>query len=70
MEKITHESDFWKDNEKAQSILREITSIKKSNERWEKLSKDLEEVQVLDELSLEDDTLKPEREKELEKLEG
>jgi peptide chain release factor 2 len=67
---VTHEPDFWKDNEKAQSILREITSIKKWNERWEKLSKDLEEVQVLDELSLEDDTLKPEREKELEKLEG
>ena len=66
---MTHEPDFWKDNEKAQSILREITSIKKWNERWEKLSKDLEEVQVLDELSLEDDALKPEREKEVKKLE-
>jgi peptide chain release factor 2 len=69
LEKVTHESDFWKDNEKAQSILREITSIKKWNERWEKLSKDLEDVQVLDELSLEDDSLKPEREKEVIKLE-
>lgn len=66
---MTHEPDFWKDNEKAQSILREITSIKKWNERWGKLSKDLEDVQVLDELSLEDDSLKLEREKEVQKLE-
>jgi len=66
---VTHEPDFWKDNEKAQSILREITSIKKWNERWGKLSKDLEDVQVLDELSLEDDSLKLEREKEVQKLE-
>jgi peptide chain release factor 2 len=66
---LTHEPDFWKDNEKAQLILKEMTFIKKLNEKWDRLNKDLEEVQVLDELSQEDDALRIELDKGFKKLE-
>lgn len=65
---MTQEPAFWKNNEKAQSVLKDITFIKKWNERWDKLIKDLEEVKVLDELSQEDDSLKPELDKGLKRL--
>lgn len=55
LEKITGDSDFWADAEKAQTTLKERSQIKSVIDEWENLSHELEDAQVLAELSSEED---------------
>ena len=48
------ESDFWDDRNKAQSILKEQSVLKDSVQSWKQLTEDLEDVEVLLELSKEE----------------
>ncbi|MEQ9619416.1 MAG: peptide chain release factor 2 [Deltaproteobacteria bacterium] len=52
LEDITGREGFWDNAEKAQIILKEQAQIKSVIEDWQKLSGDLEDAEVLDELSL------------------
>jgi peptide chain release factor 2 len=45
------ESDFWDDNEKAQTILKKSKGLKKKLQRFKSLEEDLEEVDLLIEMS-------------------
>ena len=51
LEKKSQEPDFWKDNEKAQEVLKELTTLRKKSESWQKLSSQLEDASVLAELA-------------------
>jgi peptide chain release factor 2 len=55
LNKITGTEGFWDDAEKAQEILREQSQIKDTIENLENLQSDLEDVEVLEELSLEEE---------------
>jgi len=48
------ETDFWDDSNKAQSILKEQSALKDSVQSWKQLTEDLEDVEVLLELSKEE----------------
>jgi peptide chain release factor 2 len=48
------ETDFWDDRNKAQSILKEQSVLKDSVQSWKQLTEDLEDVEVLLELSKEE----------------
>ncbi len=67
-EKITQESDFWDDNEKAQKVLKEINSRKRWVDDWEKQRKIIEDIEILVELQAEDlsENLEPEIKKQLD----
>jgi len=54
LEAQTGQPDFWKDNEKAQEILRQITTLKKENERWQGLQSELQELKALTKLAEEE----------------
>ena len=54
LEELTGSPEFWDDAEKAQETLREQARIRDSIESWENLTNELEEVEVLDELSSEE----------------
>jgi len=51
LEKKSQEPDFWKDNEKAQETLKELTALKKKSESWHKLSSQLEDASLFAELA-------------------
>lgn len=51
LEAHTNLPDFWKDNEKAQEILKQITALKKENERWQGLHNELGELKTLTKLA-------------------
>ena len=55
LQDITGKEGFWDDAEKAQQILREQARIKGALESWERLSRELEDAEVLEELSLEEE---------------
>lgn len=48
---MTGEPDFWEDADKAQEILREQSRLKSVIDSWDDLSRELEDAEVLDELS-------------------
>ena len=48
------ESSFWDDRDKAQELLREQSQIKDTLDEWKELENQLEELEVLDQLSSED----------------
>ncbi len=54
LEELTGSPEFWDNAEKAQETLREQARIRDSIEAWEKLSLELEDVEVLEELSSEE----------------
>ncbi len=54
LEELTGSPGFWDNAEKAQETLREQARIRDSIEAWEKLSLELEDVEVLEELSSEE----------------
>jgi len=71
LEQKSAEPDFWKDQDKAQAILKEIDSLKGLTEKYHKLSEELSEGILLLELSSQDNdpqTLK-EAEKNLSQVE-
>ena len=71
LEQKSAEPDFWKDQDKAQAILKEIDSLKGLTEKYHKLSEELSEGILLLELSWQDNdpqTLK-EAEKNLSQVE-
>jgi len=51
IESMAGETDFWDDRNKAQSILKEQSSLKDSVESWQNLNDDLDDVEILLELS-------------------
>ena len=55
LEKITREPDFWNDNEKAQSVLKEINVLNSWTEAWDKGQKEHEELILLLELASEEE---------------
>jgi len=55
LEEITGREGFWNNAEKAQEILREQARIKSTLDSLKRLSSDLEDVEVLEELSLEEE---------------
>lgn len=58
LEKITQEPDFWNDNEKAQSVLKEITKLKSWTETWINVQGKLEDITVFLELAKEENDKK------------
>jgi len=55
LEKIIGKPDFWSDSENAQRVLREQSQIKGIVNEWERLSQELEDAEVLSELSFEEE---------------
>jgi peptide chain release factor 2 len=55
LEEITGREGFWNNAEKAQEILKEQSRIKNALDSLHKLSRDLEDVEVLEELSIEEE---------------
>jgi len=51
LQKKSQEPDFWKDNEKAQEVLKKLTGLRKKSESWRKLSSQLEDASLLAELA-------------------
>ncbi len=70
LESQTAQPDFWKDNEKAQEVLKQITALKKEKENWQVLLAELEELTTLTKLAEdeEDPALESELQTHLEKL--
>ncbi len=54
IESMSGETDFWEDRDRAQSILKEQATLKQEVENWQKLNSDLDDVEVLQELSKEE----------------
>ena len=55
LEEITGEPEFWDNSDLAQETLREQSLIKSTVDRWQGLTSELEDVEVLEELSLEEE---------------
>ena len=55
LDTIIGKPDFWDDNERAQQLLKEQSQTRASIDEWEKLYRDLEDTEVLAELSLEEE---------------
>lgn len=55
LEEITGKPEFWDDADRAQETLREQSQIKSAVDSWQGLSAELEDVEVLEELSLEEE---------------
>ncbi|NQT31702.1 MAG: peptide chain release factor 2 [Deltaproteobacteria bacterium] len=66
LEEESAESDFWQEQEKAQSVMRRLAEQKKVVDRWRGMEQRTSEVAEL--MSLEDDSLQAEIEAEVEKL--
>ncbi len=54
IESMSGETDFWDDRNKAQSILKEQASLNNSVQSWQQLNNDLDDVEILLELSKEE----------------
>jgi peptide chain release factor 2 len=54
IESMSGETDFWDDRNKAQSILKEQASLNDSVRSWQQLNNDLDDVEILLELSKEE----------------
>ena len=54
LEKKTIQNGFWDDQEEAQLILKEMSRLKEWVEAWEKLDRELSDLEVLTEISLEE----------------
>ncbi len=54
IESMSGETDFWDDRNKAQSILKEQASLNDSIQSWQQLNNDLDDVEILLELSKEE----------------
>jgi len=54
IESMSGETDFWDDRNKAQSILKEQASLNDSVQSWQQLNNDLDDVEILLELSKEE----------------
>lgn len=63
MEKITLEKDFWQEKEKAKKINERISELKNELENFRKLSKEIENLKELQEISKEDENFFPEFQK-------
>jgi len=55
LEKLLLQPDFWNDNQKAQAILKEVSSLKRWSEGWRDLSKKLEDVSILTQLATQEE---------------
>ena len=54
LEKQSSESTFWNDNERAQSVLKEMTALKEWTSTWENLQRQQNEVALLLDLAEEE----------------
>jgi peptide chain release factor 2 len=64
LEKTTQQPGFWNDNQKAQSVLKEISELKKWSEQWHQLSQKTEDMVVLKGLAEEEEDPQAQREVE------
>jgi len=64
LEKKSQEPHFWKDNEKAQEVLKELTVLRKKSESWHRLSAQLEDASLLAELAQQENDQKALKEAE------
>jgi peptide chain release factor 2 len=55
LEKASREPDFWSDNQKAQAVLKEVNSLKRWSERWQDISKKLEDISILNQLATQEE---------------
>lgn len=58
LESLTYEEDFWKDVEKAQSIMQEAKAINNEIKEYEDLLSDIEELELMIEMILEEEDYK------------
>ena len=65
LEQLTYEEDFWKDTEKAQKIMQEIKGKNNEIKEYETLISEIEDIEILIELVLEEESY--EEFKEIEK---
>jgi len=65
LEQLTYEEDFWKDTEKAQKIMQEIKGKNNEIKEYETLISEIEDIEILIELVLEEESY--EEYKEIEK---
>ena len=55
MERETEKVDFWKDREKAQKVMQELNSLKKSVDTWRDLNSEKDEIETLLEMASEEE---------------
>jgi peptide chain release factor 2 len=55
LEKVSLEPDFWNDNQKAQAVLKEISSLKRWSAGWRDLSEKLEDLSLLNQLAAQEE---------------
>ena len=66
-ERITHQADFWNNSKQAEVILKNIRIKKVWTDAFERLSKQLDDLEVLAEFHAAGETSEDELEKEYEK---
>lgn len=66
LERVTYEEDFWKDSEKAQKIMQDIKVANDSIKEYKNLLSEIEDIEILIELVIEEDSY--EEYKEVEKV--
>lgn len=69
MEKITQETDFWKNTKEAAKISEELAGLKHEVDFWKNLNKEIKDIEELYELGRDDREIQKEIEKKLEGLE-
>ena len=62
LEQLTYEEDFWKDTEKAQKIMQEIKGKNNEIKEYETLISEIEDIEILIELVLEEESYEEYRE--------
>jgi len=55
LERKTEKVDFWKDREKAQKVMQELNSLKKSVDTWRDLNSEKDEIETLLEMASEEE---------------
>ena len=66
IEKQTAEPDFWLDQSKAQNVMRRLSTLKKTVEKWRDLEKKIADIAALSSLAEEDEHFREEYEAEIE----
>ncbi len=66
IEKRTAEPDFWLDQSKAQNVMRQLSTLKKTVEKWRDLEKKIADIAALSSLAEEDENFREEYEAEIE----
>jgi peptide chain release factor 2 len=68
LQKLSEDPAFWKDNERAQKVMRELSELREEVTDWEKYSRAIED--ALELAGMEDESLFVDLEQEVNRLEG